>query len=157
MKRSLLIASSTAALFAAASIGVLTAQERPANAPTTRPAGAGPRGGGPGDFFGGGPGGMGQTRKLVAQFDKDKDGRLNTEERQAAREFVKKERAAGRGGRGPGGGGRFGPAMMVAPQILSQADKNADQKLTREEFAALADTWFDKLDPAKAGKVNEEQ
>ena len=26
-------------------------------------------------------------RKLVSQFDKDKDGRLNTEERKAARDF----------------------------------------------------------------------
>ena len=49
----------------------------------------------------GGPGGfMGQTRKLVKQFDKDGDGRLNKEERQAAREFLQKERAGGRGPRG---------------------------------------------------------
>ncbi len=36
--------------------------------------------------------------------------------------------------------------MMIAPQMLSQADKNGDQKLTKGEFAALADAWFDKLD-----------
>src|SRR5262249_8949072 len=59
------------------------------------PLGPGGRPGGPG-----GPGGMmGQRRKLVAQFDKDGDGRLNREERKAAREFLKKERAGG----GPGG------------------------------------------------------
>ena len=48
----------------------------------------------------------------------------------------------------PGGtGGRgFGPGMFVAPQMLSQADKNGDQKLTKDEFATLADSWFDKLD-----------
>src|SRR5437867_1388240 len=46
----------------------------------------GPGMGGPGM---GGPG-MGQRRKIVAQFDKDGDGRLNAEERQAAREFLKK-------------------------------------------------------------------
>src|SRR2546423_2734675 len=57
---------------------------------------------------------MGQQRKLVKQFDKDGDGRLNKEERLAARESLKKDRAAGgRGGFGPGGfgapGGRGGP------------------------------------------------
>src|SRR4051812_17974807 len=56
--------------------------------------------GGPGGFRMGGFGGpMGQIRKLVKQFDKDGDGRLNEEERKAAREFLKKERASG-GGRG---------------------------------------------------------
>jgi outer membrane protein assembly factor BamB/Ca2+-binding EF-hand superfamily protein len=58
----------------------------------------------------------------------------------------------------PGGGrGGFGPGMFVAPQMLSQADKNADQKVSKEEFAALADTWFDKLDPEKTGKLTQEQ
>lgn len=76
--------------------------------------GPGGPGGGRGPGGPGGPGGMmGQERKLVAQFDKDDDGRLNREERQAAREFLKKERANGGGGRGfgfggPGGGPGFG-------------------------------------------------
>src|SRR5262245_54738783 len=63
----------------------------------------GPRG--PGGF--GGPM-MGQVRKIVKQFDKDGDGRLNQEERQAAREFLKKD-SDGRGpfGKGPGGPGGF--------------------------------------------------
>ena len=52
---------------------------------------------GPGDFA---KGPIGQSRKLVKQFDKDGDGRLNQEERQAAREFLQKERAGGRGPRG---------------------------------------------------------
>jgi hypothetical protein len=69
--------------------------------------------GGPGGFRPGGPGGfggpMGQVRQLVKQFDKDGDGRLNKEERKAAREFLKKERPGGRGGFGPGRPGGFGP------------------------------------------------
>src|SRR5262245_28147222 len=65
----------------------------------------GPRGPG-GPMFMGGPG---RKRSLVAQFDKDGDKRLNKEERQAAREFIKKERAQGRGGFGPPGMIRFGP------------------------------------------------
>src|SRR5437773_11850138 len=51
-------------------------------------------------FAFGGP--MNQRRKLVAQFDKDGDGRLNAEERKAARDFLQKERASGKGGFGPG-------------------------------------------------------
>jgi len=47
--------------------------------------------------------------------------------------------------------------MFVAPQILTQADKNADQKLSKQEFTALADAWFDKLDPEKTGKLSQEQ
>jgi hypothetical protein len=62
--------------------------------------------GGPGGFGGpGGPPGM-QERKLVAEFDKDGDDRLNASERQAARTAQPPGRPMG-GGRGPGGG--FGP------------------------------------------------
>ena len=59
-------------------------------------------------------------------------------------------------GGGPGGpGGRFGPGMFLAPQFLREADKNNDGKLSPAEFAALADTWFDKLDPDKTGKLTQ--
>src|SRR5262245_10807508 len=71
----------------------------------------GPGGRGPGGF-----GMMGEETKLVKQFDGDGNGRLNAEERKAAREFLQKERADGRGQRGfggprggPGGFGRGGP------------------------------------------------
>jgi spore coat protein CotH len=70
------------------------------------PQGKGPPGGGPGGVFIAGP--MGQHRKVVKQFDKDGDGRLNKEERQAAREFLKKDRENGRGGFGPRGPGPRG-------------------------------------------------
>lgn len=71
------------------------------------PPGFGPPGFGPP----GGPGGPmgGGDRKLVAQFDEDKDGRLNKEERKAAREFLKKNpRPGGPGGPGGPGRGPFG-------------------------------------------------
>ncbi|MGE5608915.1 MAG: spore coat protein CotH, partial [Bacillota bacterium] len=54
---------------------------------------------------------MGQKRELVKQFDKDGNGRLNKEERQAARDFLKKEQASRQaqfGSRFPGGFGGFG-------------------------------------------------
>jgi hypothetical protein len=64
-------------------------------------------------FGPGGPGGpMGQERKILKQFDKDDDGRLNADERHAARESLKSDRGPGRGGRGfgpPGGVPGFGP------------------------------------------------
>jgi hypothetical protein len=92
--------------------------------------------------------------KLVPQFDKDGDKRLNGAERKAAREFLQTRRAQGRG---PGGLGGFGPGMMLAPQIVSQADKNGDQKLSKEEFAALAEVWFDKMDAEAAGQLSQEK
>lgn len=59
------------------------------------------------------------------------------------------------GGRGNFGG--FSVAAGVAPQMFAQADANKDQKLSRAEFTALADTWFDRLDPEKTGKVTAQQ
>ncbi len=51
------------------------------------------------------------------------------------------------------GGGRGGAGATLAAAMFTAADKNSDQKVTREEFAALADAWFDKLDTDKAGKL----
>jgi type 1 glutamine amidotransferase len=59
------------------------------------------------------------------------------------------------GGRGPGGG-RGGPAGGLATQMVAQGDKNNDQNLTREEIAALAEAWFDRMDSAKAGRVTQQ-
>jgi len=55
---------------------------------------------------------------------------------------------------GPAGGGR-GPGTQLAAQILRAGDTNQDQKLTRDELVALADSWFAKLDAANAGKVSQ--
>lgn len=66
------------------------------------------------------PGGGQQTRELVKQFDKDGNGRLNAEERRAAREFLAGDGAQGFGpGGGRGGfggrGGRGGRGMPTTP------------------------------------------
>jgi outer membrane protein assembly factor BamB len=45
-----------------------------------------------------------------------------------------------------------GPGMMVAIPMMT-GDKDEDSALSRDEMANLADAWFDKLDPDKAGKV----
>jgi hypothetical protein len=60
---------------------------------------------------------MQQQRQLLKQFDANRDGWLNKEERKAAREFLQKERAANPGGRRfgpPGGPGNFGAATRPA-------------------------------------------
>lgn len=75
-----------------------------------------PRGFGPGGPGRGGPP-MLQETKLVAQFDRDGDKRLNAEERAAAREFHLANRASrsGPGGRFPGPPGGFGRGRRQTP------------------------------------------
>jgi len=69
----------------------------------------------------------------------------------------------GGGGQGPGGGpggrggGGFGLGTTLGPQMFAQADKNTDAKVTKDEWTAVADLWFDKLDPEKTDKVTREQ
>jgi type 1 glutamine amidotransferase len=64
-------------------------------------------------------------------------------------------RAAGPGGPGGRGGGRGGASAPVAAQFVAQGDKNADQKISREEFGALADAWYTKLDTANTGRISQ--
>ena len=65
-------------------------------------------------------------------------------------------RAAGPGG-APGGRGwrtrRSGWSCRA--QFLAQGDKNADQKISREEFSGLADAWFTKLDTDNSGRISQ--
>ncbi len=56
-----------------------------------------------------------------------------------------------------GGGGGFGLGTTLGPQMVAQADKNTDAKVTKEEWTAVADLWFDKLDPEKTDKVTRDQ
>ena len=68
-------------------------------------------------------------------------------------------RRGGRGGGAGGGGnfGNFGIGNNVAPQLFAQADKDKNSKVTKPELGAVADLWFAKLDPDKAGKLSSEQ
>jgi type 1 glutamine amidotransferase len=54
---------------------------------------------------------------------------------------------------GRGGFQAFGPGLILAPAMVSQADKDGDKAVTKREFAALADAWYDTLDADKAGKI----
>jgi outer membrane protein assembly factor BamB len=44
------------------------------------------------------------------------------------------------------------PQTQLAAQIFAEADQNRDQKLTQDEFTALADAWFGKMEPDKSGE-----
>jgi type 1 glutamine amidotransferase len=69
----------------------------------------------------------------------------------AATDSYHQSSAQGRGGRG---GGTFNfQVIPIVTLMLAQGDKNADAKMSRDEFTGLADTWFDKLDPEKTGRV----
>ncbi len=49
----------------------------------------------------------------------------------------------------------WGPAFTLANALRAQGDRNGDGQLSREELRALADAWYDKLDPEKAGRVDQ--
>lgn len=69
-------------------------------------------------FFGGG--GNSQERPIVAQFDADKDGRLNADERKAALQFLEQ---SGAGNQRGGFGGRFGNRAPASPGVrITPAD-----------------------------------
>jgi hypothetical protein len=79
-----------------------------------------------GQVPGGGRGGA-QERPVVAEFDADKDGRLNTAEREAARKALESTGARLGGGRGGRGGGRGGanrpaptPGLKLTPADVRQ-------------------------------------
>jgi spore coat protein CotH len=95
--------------------------------------------GGPGGFgFGGpgGPGGPAANRALVDKFDKDGDGRLNTEERAAAQANAGTGgggfgggRGGGPGGRGGGPGGQREPSKPGIKIAVDEAPKYPDADL----------------------------
>src|ERR1700691_3230243 len=44
-------------------------------------------------------------------------------------------------------------ALVLAARLVTAADKNSDESVSRQEWAALADDWFQKLDTGNTGKV----
>ena len=101
-----------------------------------------------------------------AFLDDPNDASVTEARKQALLEFVRSGKGlAGihaaadsyhQAGGARGGRGGFGSGTMLAMQIVSAGDANNDQKLNRQELSALADSWFDKLDPQKAGKVSQQ-
>ncbi|MEO7319170.1 MAG: CotH kinase family protein, partial [Chthoniobacteraceae bacterium] len=61
------------------------------------------------------------------------------------------------GSRPPGGPGRFGPSMFLAPVFVKEGDANQDGTLFGEEFGGLATKWFSMWDKDNAGSVTLDQ
>ncbi|MGE5609412.1 MAG: CotH kinase family protein [Bacillota bacterium] len=51
----------------------------------------------------------------------------------------------------------FGPAMFLLPAFMNAADQNHDNKLSKDEFHALAQKWFADWDKQNTGKLNADQ
>jgi putative heme-binding domain-containing protein len=59
-------------------------------------------------------------------------------------------------GRGRGTGQVFpDPTASLVKQMLADADKDHDKKLSREEFMALAEDWYDRIDPDRRGQLSQ--
>ncbi|PYQ52364.1 MAG: hypothetical protein DMF78_11450 [Acidobacteria bacterium] len=43
----------------------------------------------------------------------------------------------------------------MAKALLAQGDRNGDGRLGREELRALADAWYDRVDPERSGRVDQ--
>lgn len=146
MRKSVLYSGLAALTLAAAAAVPLIAQsegagDQPVRIPLDGPDGARSRGARPADRSdGGGRGAFGgpggpmrqQPRNILKQFDADKNGYLDKQERTAARDFLKKNPTTrpGFGGRGPGGPGGFGrgnrepaaPGPKLSPDQVQKFD-----------------------------------
>lgn len=101
--------------------------------------------------------------KVIKEFDKDGDGKLNDEEREKAREKMRELRGrlglglgpGGPGGprgpegrRGPDGKGPAGPPKLPKPEeLFAKFDQDKDEKLNKEEFKELAEWVHQHLPP----------
>lgn len=144
-------------IFLLTAVNVGEPQQAPVAQQRQRPGGGGAGGPGGRQRGQGGPGGGGPPAELIAEFDKDGDGELNEDERNALRTELRSRRGAqgGPGGaqaRGPGarqrgqggpGGGRQrgggGPSANLQPHQFKVValDRNSGEvlweKLAREE------------------------
>jgi hypothetical protein len=60
------------------------------------------------------------------------------------------------GGR-PGAGGAVNGDRTLAPAFMSQGDLNRDGRVSREEFAGLAESWFKAWDTNRTGRLDGDQ
>jgi type 1 glutamine amidotransferase len=109
-----------------------------------------------------------------AFLDDPKDAAATAARRQALLEFVRGGKGlagihaatdsyhqsgappSGAGGRGGGNPmASFSAGRTLAPAMMSQGDRNQDQKLDKTEMDALAAAWFTALDTKKAGRLTQ--
>jgi hypothetical protein len=57
----------------------------------------------------------------------------------------------------PGRGALRGMVAPLATLSVTDGDRNKDQRVSRDEMGALADTWFDRIDPSKTGRVSQSE
>jgi spore coat protein H len=125
------------------------------------PGGAGPGGFGPGGF---GPGGFGPGRGAGPGGQNMFGGQPALETFLVKRrESITAQLAGKSKGKTPGmnfgppGGGGFGPGNFLAPQMLTAADTDKDQKLSRKEFLDLSAKWMSDWDKDTSGSLDEEE
>ncbi|HWB29105.1 MAG TPA: CotH kinase family protein [Vicinamibacterales bacterium] len=110
------------------------------------PGGPGP--GGPPDGRGGfgGFGGVQAEQKLVAQFDKDGNKRLDAAERAAALDYVESQGGGRRGGFGRRGGGPFGGSAATpspGPRVARDSVKTYPASVPFYDLGTLRTLFFD--------------
>lgn len=74
-----------------------------------------------------------RRQKVLQKFDKNGNGQLDPDEREAAKEAMQKRREQG-GGKGPGGKG--GPDPERHRKLVEKFDTDGDGKLSDSERAA---------------------
>ena len=113
----------------------------------------------------GGPAGKGpgMREEAMKRFDKDGDGKLNEQERGAARQAMQAKGQPGKGAPGKGAPGIGGAGKGNGPgngpgheAILKHFDKNGDGKLDEQERAAAMKARGEKGDGQKPGAGREE-
>ena len=108
----------------------------------------------------GGPAGKGpgMREEALKHFDKDGDGKLNEQERGAARQAMQAKGQPGKGAPGIGGAGKGnGPGNGPGHEaILKHFDKNGDGKLDEQERAAAMKARGEKGDGPGPGAGREE-
>ncbi len=82
-------------------------------------------------------------QRMLDEFDSDRDGRLNEEERQAARDAMRARKGNlgkgnARGMRGPQRKNRPGGPHLRPEMLFEKFDTNGDQQLSLDEFRELA-------------------
>ena len=101
--------------------------------------------------------GQGMREEAMKRFDKDGDGKLNEQERGAARQAMQAKGQPGKGAPGKGGAGKGGPGKGPGHEaILKRFDKNGDGKLDEQERAAAMKARGEKGDGPGPGAGREE-
>jgi type 1 glutamine amidotransferase len=57
----------------------------------------------------------------------------------------------------PGRGAVRGMVAPLAALCVTDGDRNKDQRVSPDEMGALADTWFDRIDPTRTGRVSQSE